>query len=90
MAIDIERAWKDPEYRKSLTPEEQALLPQNPTGPAPTSEEELDQVVGGLLKSAGFASAGAISSVTLGGPTRCGTAYPECCYNSTIGPKLSR
>lgn len=81
MAIDIERAWKDPEYRKSLTAEEQAMLPPNPTGPAPTSEEELDKVVGGLL---------AISTVTLGGPTRCGTKYPECCYNSTIGPKLTR
>ena len=89
MAIDIERAWKDAEYRKSLTAEEQAMLPPNPTGPAPTSEEELDKVVGGLL-NAGFASAGAISTVTLGGPTRCGTKYPECCYNSTIGPKLTR
>lgn len=78
MAIDIERAWKDPEYRKSLTAEEQAMLPENPVGPAPTSEEELDKVVGGLSFS---------KSVTLGGPTRCGTAYPECCYNSTIGVK---
>ena len=88
MPIDIERAWKDPEYRKSLTAEEQAMLPPNPTGPAPTSEEELDKVVGGLLS--GAVSAGAISTVTLGGPTRCGTKYPECCYNSTIGPKLTR
>jgi mersacidin/lichenicidin family type 2 lantibiotic len=90
MAIDIERAWKDPEYRKSLTAEEQAMLPPNPSGPAPTSEEELDKVVGGLLSSGGFTSAVAGSTVTLGGPTRCGTKYPDCCYNSTIGPKLTR
>jgi mersacidin/lichenicidin family type 2 lantibiotic len=77
MSIDITRAWKDPEYRKSLTPEERASIPENPVGPVPMSEEDLKAVVGG------------IKTVTLGGPTRCGTAYPECCYNSTIGPKTS-
>lgn len=75
MSIDIVRAWKDPEYRKSLTPEERASLPANPVEPIPESEEELQKVVGGLRMD-----------VTLGGPTRCKTAYPECCYNSTIGP----
>ena len=46
--IDIARAWKDPEYLKSLTPEQKTNLPENPTGPAPVSEEELKEVVGGL------------------------------------------
>jgi mersacidin/lichenicidin family type 2 lantibiotic len=78
MSIDIVRAWKDPEYRKSLTPEQRASLPENPVEPIPASEEELRSIVGGMIKT-----------VTLGGPTRCGTAYPECCYNSTIGPKLA-
>ena len=77
MAIDITRAWKDPEYRKSLTAEERASLPPNPTGEPPASEEELRKIVGGLG-----------STVTLGGPTRCRTKYPDCCYNSTIGPRL--
>lgn len=79
MTIDIVRAWKDAEYRKSLTPEQLASVPANPVEPTPMSEEQLDSVVGGR----------AMSTVTLGGPTRCGTAYPECCYNSTIGPKRS-
>jgi mersacidin/lichenicidin family type 2 lantibiotic len=74
MSIDIVRAWKDHEYRKSLTPEEQALLPANPVEPIPTSEEEFLMIIGD------------IGMVTLGGPKRCGTKYPECCYNSTIGP----
>jgi mersacidin/lichenicidin family type 2 lantibiotic len=76
MSIDIVRAWKDQEYRKGLTPEERASLPENPVEPIPVSEEELRTIVGGTMRD-----------VTLGGPTRCGTAYPECCYNSTIGPK---
>ena len=80
MAIDISRAWKDPEYRKSLTPEEQAMLPENPTGPAPLSEEELKNVAGGFGIQLG-------DTVSLGGSPRCGTAYPDCCYNSTIGPR---
>jgi mersacidin/lichenicidin family type 2 lantibiotic len=74
MPIDIVRAWKDPEYRKSLTPEERACIPENPVEPIPTTEEELRE----------------IPSVTLGGPKRCGTKYPECCYNSTIGPIKGR
>ena len=77
MSIDIVRAWKDAEYRNSLTPEERASLPANPVEPIPTSEEELRAIVGGLM-----------ATTTLGGPTRCRTAYPECCYNSTIGPKI--
>ena len=79
MTIDIVRAWKDAEYRKSLTPEQLASLPPNPVEASPMSEEQLDAIVGGRV----------MSTVTLGGPTRCGTAYPECCYNSTIGPMRS-
>ncbi len=74
MKIDIVRAWKDAAYRNSLTPEQQASLPPNP---AEVSDAELDQVAGGFRSLR--------MDVTLGGPTRCGTAYPECCYNSTIG-----
>jgi mersacidin/lichenicidin family type 2 lantibiotic len=80
MKIDIVRAWKDPEYRKSLTPEELASVPECPTGPVPTSEEELKSAVGGMRLS-GMR----LSFVTIGG-SNCKTEYPECCYNSTIGP----
>ena len=47
--IDIERAWKDEEYRNSLTPEQIAKLPPNPSGDVELSEGELDEVSGGLL-----------------------------------------
>lgn len=49
MAIDIKRALTDPEYRKSLTPEELAELPENPAGDAEISEEDLDDVAGGRM-----------------------------------------
>lgn len=76
MTIDIARAWKDSEYRKSLTPEQLASLPPNPVEAGEMADGDLDGVSGGRM-----------NTVTLGGPTRCGTAYPECCYNSTIGPQ---
>jgi mersacidin/lichenicidin family type 2 lantibiotic len=80
--IDIARAWKDPEYRKSLTPEQRALLPENPTGPPPASAEELREVVGGLTGRFGRASTDFCGTA----PGWC-TEWPDCCYNSTIGPR---
>ena len=47
----IVRAWKDPEFRASLTSEERASLPDCPAGPAFTelNESELEDAVGGGL-----------------------------------------
>jgi len=47
MKVDIARAWKDPEYRKSLTTEELASLPPNPAGTGELSDEDLNKTVGG-------------------------------------------
>jgi mersacidin/lichenicidin family type 2 lantibiotic len=49
-AETIIRAWKDPEFRAHLTPEQRQALPDNPSG-KPASElgdDELVDVVGGL------------------------------------------
>ncbi len=46
-SFDIVRAWKDAEYRESLSVEQQALLPENPAGMIELSIEELEQVAGG-------------------------------------------
>jgi mersacidin/lichenicidin family type 2 lantibiotic len=53
--IDIVRAWKDEEYRNSLTQEQLASLPTNPAGNAEAtsdalSEEELEEVAGGMAR----------------------------------------
>jgi len=48
MKIDVVRAWKDPEYRKTLTKEELNSLPANPASTGELTEEELLGVSGGM------------------------------------------
>jgi mersacidin/lichenicidin family type 2 lantibiotic len=50
MAVDVVRAWKDPEYRKTLTPEELASLPENPAGASEVSDEDIGNVSGGVKR----------------------------------------
>lgn len=47
----IIRAWRDPEFRESLTSEERSALPECPAGQAITEldEEALARAVGGAL-----------------------------------------
>jgi mersacidin/lichenicidin family type 2 lantibiotic len=44
---DLVRAWKDEEYRLSLSASELALLPENPAGSLELTDAELDVVAGG-------------------------------------------
>jgi mersacidin/lichenicidin family type 2 lantibiotic len=46
--VNAVRAWKDEEYRLSLTDAERAALPENPAGLAELAETELPGVAGGL------------------------------------------
>ncbi len=43
----IIRAWKDPEYRASMSEEEQSQLPENPAGAIELTDDELDMATGG-------------------------------------------
>jgi mersacidin/lichenicidin family type 2 lantibiotic len=46
----IIRAWKDEEYRKSLTDDQRARLPENPAGTmSELTEAELGMVEGGAM-----------------------------------------
>lgn len=47
--IDIVRAWKDEQYRMSLTAEERAQLPQNPAGMVELTDSDLEGVAGGAM-----------------------------------------
>lgn len=47
--IDIIRAWKDEEYRNSLSEEQRSQLPENPAGMIELSDEDMGSVVGGRL-----------------------------------------
>ena len=51
--MDIIRAWKDEEYRLSLTEEQRALLPENPAGQLELSDADLESVVGGIISLLG-------------------------------------
>ena len=43
----IIRAWKDQEYRNSLSPAQQARIPENPAGLIDLSDEEMQAAFGG-------------------------------------------
>lgn len=45
---DIIRAWKDEEYRESLSEAERAQLPEHPAGAAELTDADLEGVAGGL------------------------------------------
>jgi mersacidin/lichenicidin family type 2 lantibiotic len=54
MKFDITRAWKDENYRQSLSEEELSTLPANPAGELELNETELDTVAGGSCGPVGF------------------------------------
>lgn len=47
VGVDVVRAWKDEEYRSSLTPEQLVALPPNPAGEIEMTDAELEQASGG-------------------------------------------
>ena len=46
--IDIIRAWKDEEYRNSLSEEQRNQLPENPAGIVKLSDAEMEALAGGF------------------------------------------
>ena len=49
MSIEkVIRAWKDADYRESLSEAERALLPQHPAGLVNLADSDLDAAAGGL------------------------------------------
>ena len=54
--VDVVRAWRDEEYRNSLSAEERAGLPENPAGLATISDETMRSITGGCGATAGAGS----------------------------------
>ena len=46
--VDIARAWKDEEYRQSLSEAERARLPVHPAGLIELADANLDSIAGGF------------------------------------------
>ncbi len=55
---NIIRAWKDENFRNSLSNQERALLPGNPAGSVELSDEVLGTVAGGLMMGPGGTECG--------------------------------
>ena len=71
--IDVVRAWKDEQYRMSLTESERANLPQNPAGVVELNDSDLEGVAGGSMDEAIDASVTATSCCTYS------TTATACC-----------
>jgi mersacidin/lichenicidin family type 2 lantibiotic len=67
--IDIVRAWKDEDYRLSLTEAQRASLPANPAGAIELTEGELDAIAGGSTTAL----------CTSSNATLCSQKAPACC-----------
>jgi mersacidin/lichenicidin family type 2 lantibiotic len=50
--VDVIRAWTDPEYRSTLSPEELASLPEK-VGISELSDQDLDNASGGQVTPLG-------------------------------------
>ncbi|MEO1347954.1 MAG: mersacidin/lichenicidin family type 2 lantibiotic [Cyanobacteria bacterium J06635_15] len=55
---NIIRAWKDAEYRESLSEEQRSQLPENPIGILELTVIDLQKVSGGLVADTGGLTAG--------------------------------
>ena len=47
--IDIIRAWKDADYRNSLSEDQRSQLPKNPAGMIELSDAALETISGGIV-----------------------------------------
>ena len=80
--IDIIRAWKDEEYRNSLSEEQRSQLPENPAGVIELPDDIAQSVAGGARGKTG-------GRITCGIRRRCTgttnwTKGPGCLFISTV------
>jgi mersacidin/lichenicidin family type 2 lantibiotic len=77
--IDIIRAWKDEEYRKSLTDEQRASIPPNPAGKMELTDMDMSAIAGGT-EALPVARTG--SGLTMG---CCSSVINECGFSWYLG-----
>jgi len=74
--LDIIRAWKDEEYRLSLSDAERALVPTHPAGLTELTDVELGAIQGGISNINGFNLTELLKPCT----DSCGSHH-QCCPN---------
>lgn len=85
---NIIRAWKDAEYRASLSDAERAMLPENPAGAIEMPDDELRNVEGGRGLSLVAGDPGGVQFVTASWLCNCDnisqamSATSTCCCMS--------
>lgn len=88
--MDIIRAWKDPEYRESLSELEFAALPEHPAGMIELSDADLGGVVGGITPwtpSIIVALTALVCPDGTGTGTGTGEGHCEChCHCNSMAP----
>lgn len=93
MKVDVVRAWKDARYRRSLTPEQRAKLPQNPAGLVELTDDDLRAASGlaGGRTEPPMTTALTCTQYTFGGWKGCGcfpmTTAPTCTQYTFLGWK---
>ncbi len=82
---NIIRAWKDEEYRNSLSAAQRAQLPANPAGVVELPEDELQKVSGGLQLAADSGTQGFTGSwlCNCRNISRAMSVTSTCCCYST-------
>lgn len=53
---DVIRAWKDEDYRLSLSEAERASLPEHPAGMIELKEDQMGNVIGGTGRACNYTS----------------------------------
>ncbi|MFI7120336.1 mersacidin/lichenicidin family type 2 lantibiotic [Amycolatopsis sp. NPDC049868] len=71
--MNVVRAWKDPRYRRQLSPDRD-VLPTHPSGTVSMTDRELDDIGGGSL----LAGLGLGVAVTIGLCSPNGTMCGSC------------
>ena len=70
---NIVRAWKDEEYRLSLSEEERSRLPESPVGAIALTDADLAGASGGIFKPT-------IACVSIGLVHCTSSSLTPCCY----------
>lgn len=81
--FDVVRAWKDAKYRRSLSPEQLAMLPEHPAGLVELSDEKLRAASGAYGGDPPMTTAINCTLYSFGGWKACGCGIATTAINCT-------